>query len=204
MPPQIETHADPTVFLISPAKLGGRRGVMLLNEAADFELARELRSPEGAPLASVFSFVSGLYFRGKVTYARQFGRALGGLPAAHVLTAGGGLCLLDERVTVDRLRRWATVKIHENNPHFTAPLSRHASELLDLHGSATRFVLLGSVATGKYTGPLLDVFGDRLFVPKDFVGLGDMARGSLLLRAVREKNELAYATILSCSRSLRS
>ena len=177
---------------------------MLLNEAADFDLARELRSPEGAPLASVFSFVSGLYFRGKVTYARQFGRAREGLPAAHVLTAGGGLCLLDEPVTADRLRRWATVKVHENNPHFTAPLSRHASELLDAHDDTTRFVLLGSVATAKYTEPLLDVFGDRLFVPNDFVGLGDMKRGSLLLRAVREKKELAYATILSCSRSQRS
>jgi hypothetical protein len=190
-----ETHDVATVFLISPAKLGGRRGAMLLNEAAEFELARELRSPEGAPLASVFSFVSGLYFRGKVTYARRFGRARDGLPSAHVLTAGGGLCLLDERVTADRLHRWAAVKIHEKNPHFTAPLSRHASELLDAHDRTTRFVLLGSVASSKYTEPLLEVFGDRLFVPREFVGLGDMARGSLLLRAVREQKELAYATV---------
>jgi hypothetical protein len=168
---------------------------MLMNDAADFELARELRSPDGAPLASLFSFISGLYFRGKVTYARKFGRARDGLPSAHVLTAGGGLCLLDERVTLDRLERWAAVKIHESNPHFTAPLSRHAGELLAKHDAATRFVLLGSVATGKYTEPLLEVFGERLLIPKDFVGLGDMSRGSLLLRAVREDEELTYARL---------
>jgi hypothetical protein len=56
-------------------------------------------------------------------------------------------------------------------------------------------VLLGSVATGKYTEPLLEVFGERLLIPKDFVGLGDMSRGSLLLRAVREDEELTYARL---------
>lgn len=192
--------------MLSPAKLAGRRGALLMNEAADFELARELRSSEGAPLAAVFSFISGLYFRGKVTYARKFGRARGGMPSAYVLTAGGGLCSLDERVTVERLRRWAAVKVHERNPHFTAPLARHASELRDAYDGATRFVLLGSLATSKYTEPLLEVFGDRLLAPRDFVGLGDMSRGSLLLRAAREATELKYAplangAIPSCSRT---
>src|SRR5690606_20239197 len=61
------------VFLLSPAHCGGRRAQLLLNEAAEFPLAQRIRSPEGAPLGEVFSFLSGLYFRGKLTYARRFG-----------------------------------------------------------------------------------------------------------------------------------
>ncbi len=170
-----------------------------MKESADFELARELRSPDGAPLGEVFSFVSGLYFRGKATYARQFGRAPSGLSSAHVLTAGGGLVPLDERVDLARLRRWAAVAIHEDNPHFTAPLLRHATELMEAHDRATRFVLLGSIATNKYTTPLLEVFGHRLLYPRDFEGRGDMSRGSLLLRAVRERRELPYAPLVDAS-----
>jgi hypothetical protein len=168
---------------------------MLMNPEASFALARELKEPEGAVLADVFSFVSGLYFRGKASYARTFARARGGLPAAYVLTAGGGICQLDERVTLTRMRRWQTVKVSEKNPHFTAPLMRHASELRDAHGGDARFVLLGSVASKKYVEPLLDVLGEQLLYPKDFAGLGDMSRGSLLLRAVREGRELVYVPL---------
>jgi hypothetical protein len=185
------------VFLLSPAKLGGRRGALLTRPGAELDLglALALRSAEGAPLADVFSFISGLYFRGKVAYAREFGRAPPGTPAAYVLTAGGGLCGLEERVTLGRLERWAAVAVNENNPHFTAPLMRTASEALATHGESTQFVLLGSVATNKYVVPLCEVFGDRLSYPKDFAGLGDMSRGSLLLRAVRERRELPYAPL---------
>src|SRR5437762_324754 len=118
-------------MLLSPARLGGRRARMLTSAEASSALALELRSPEGAVLSDVFSFVSSLYFRGKASYARTFARARGDLPAAYVLTAGGGICLLDERVTLARLRRWEAVKVSEKNPHFTAPLERHASELRD-------------------------------------------------------------------------
>jgi hypothetical protein len=193
----IETELGSTVMLLSPAKLSGQRGRMLLNPEASFPLAVQLRSPEGAPLGSVFSFVSGLYFRGKESYAREFARSAAGLPAAYVITAGGGLCLLDERISLERLRGWATVSIHEDNPHFTVPLFRHASGLLDAHPQATRFVLLGSIATNKYLTPLLEVFGERLFFPSEFAGRGDMSRGSLMLRAVREKRELEYRPIAS-------
>jgi hypothetical protein len=187
--------AAATIFLLSPATLGGQRGRMLMNPVAAFPLARQLRQAEGATLADAFSFVSGLYFRGKVTYARRFGRAPDGRPAALVMTAGGGLCPLDERITLERLRRWATVSIHDANPHFTAPMIRHACELLESHDERARFVLLGSVATRKYVAPLLDVFGDRLLFPGDFAGRGDMSRGALLLRAVREDRELAYVEV---------
>jgi hypothetical protein len=54
------------------------------------------------------------------------------------------------------------------------------------------FVLLGSVATGKYVDVLLEVVGERLLFPTAFIGRGDMSRGALLLRAARDGRELAY------------
>ena len=64
------------------------------------------------------------------------------------------------------------------------PLERDLARLAALTG--TEFVLLGSVATGKYLDVLLDVVGERLLFPTDFVGRGDMSRGALLLKAARE------------------
>ncbi len=196
-------NREPLVMLLSPAKLNGKRGRMLFNPEAEFSVARELRSPDGAPLADVFSFVSGLYFRGKVAYTREFARTNNGLPPAWVISAGGGLCTLDERVTLERLRGWAEVSIHEDNPHFTAPLYRHAAALLEAHEPSTRFVLLGSVASNKYLVPLLEIFGEQLLYPKDFAGRGDMSRGSLMLRAVGERRELEYEPVTRALRPSR-
>jgi len=191
------------IFLISPANLSGRRGAMLLNPAANFPLAQKLHSPEGAQLGELFSFVSGLYFRGKLSYARTFGRAPLGQPAAFVISAGGGLCTPEECISLDRLQRWAQVPIHHDNPHFTAPLTRHASALLEHAVPGTRFVLLGSVASDKYVEPLRDVFAETLLFPARFAGLGDMSRGALLLDAVRDRRELEYAPIASNRRKPR-
>ena len=183
------------IFLLSPANLGGRRGAMLLDPSAQFPLARELRSAQGAELGELFGFVSSLYFRGKLEYARAFGRAPVGLEAAYVISAGGGLCRPEDRFTLERLQGWAKVAIHRDNPHYTAPLIRHANALLEHSAPGTRFVLLGSVASNKYVEPLLDVFGPALLFPERFEGLGDMSRGALLLRAVRDRDELAYAPV---------
>jgi len=188
------------IFLISPANLSGRRGAMLFNPSAQFPLAQKLRSAEGAEVGELFSFVSGLYFRGKLAYARAFGRAPAGQQAAQVISAGGGLCTPEECISLARLQRWAQVSIHHDNPHFTAPLIRHASALLEQSLPGTRFVLLGSVASDKYVEPLRAVFGEALLFPSQFAGLGDMSRGALLLRAVRDRRELAYAPIAANSR----
>jgi hypothetical protein len=182
-------------MLISPANLSGQRGRILLGGESPSPLAQRLRSREGAPLGEVFTFVSGLYFRGKARYAERFARAENGLPAAFVMTAGGGLVSLEEPIDLARLRGWASVAIHEDNPSFTAPLHRHASGLADAHGSGARYVLLGSIATQKYLAPLLTIFDERLYYPREFRGRGDMSRGSLLLRAVRDARELEYAPV---------
>ena len=39
------------------------------------------------------------------------------------------------------------------------------------------------------------MLGDHLLFPPAFVGLGDMSRGSLLLKAVRAGAELPYAPV---------
>jgi hypothetical protein len=78
------------VFLLSPANLGGIRAQMMLSPNARFELARQLQSESGAPLGEIFSFVSGLYFRGKLAYARRFARPP---DPTDPVTAGGVLAI---------------------------------------------------------------------------------------------------------------
>ena len=196
------TVSEQTIFLLSPAKLNGKRGQMLLDPDARFALAKALHSSEGAALGDVYSFVSSLYFRGKAAYAAKFASIVGS-PGAWIITPGGGLCQLAERVTATRLAGWQRVLVGAHNPHFTAPLARHVSELLDRVGTEARFVLLGSVASKKYVVPLLEVLGSRLYYPAKFEGLGDMARGALLLRCAREGRELDYAAVTSISRAMR-
>jgi hypothetical protein len=162
---------------------------------ATFRLAQELRSPGGAVLGELFSFVSGLYFRGKKLYAETFGRPPVGVSGGLVISPSEGLRFLDERVTYDRLAAWAEVEVDAGNPSFVEPLMEHAVALERAHGSTTRFVLLGSVATDKYVRPLTKVFGDHLLFPPDFIGRGDMSRGALMLRAARTATELPYAPV---------
>jgi len=191
---RIPLPASHTIFLLSPANLAGERAKMVLNPRAGFGLARALHAG-GAPLGEVFTFVSGLYFRGKAAYAQAFARAPEEGASAFVISAGEGLRPLHEEITVTRLHEWAGVDIDEENDAFTAPLIRDAAALELAYGATTRFVLLGSVASNKYVGPLTQVFGDHLLFPTDFVGRGDMSRGALMLRAAREGTELTYEPV---------
>ena len=184
-----------TVFIISPANLGGDRARLLFRDGAASELARRVRSPGGAPLSDVFSFISSLYFRGKVTYARAFGRPPAGLDGALVITPGEGLVPAHEPLTLERMSTWAGVDVDDRNDAFTAPLVSAVEALERAHGATTRFVLLGSVASNKYVRPLVRVFGDHLLFPSQFVGRGDMSRGGLLMRAVRAATELDYVPV---------
>src|SRR2546430_15407584 len=58
------------IFLLSPAQSGGKRAQLLFNPKARFSLAHRLQHGEGVALGEIFSFLSGLYFRGKLAYAR--------------------------------------------------------------------------------------------------------------------------------------
>jgi len=184
-----------TIFLLSPANIGGVRGKLVLEPRASFPLARALHSGPGAALGEVFSFVSGLYFRGKAAYASAFARPPAGAEGALVISAGEGLVPLHEVVTPSRLRGWADVDIDEDNDAFTGPLVRDAAAWELAYGATARFVLLGSVASDKYVRPLTRVLGDHLLFPTDFIGRGDMSRGALMLRAARDGRELTYQTV---------
>ena len=183
------------IFLLSPAHCGGLRARMVLSERASFDLAQRVRVGGGAPLGEVFSFLSGLYFRGKLTYARAFANPLDGHAGVFVITPTDGLRPDDEPVDLARLRRFASVDIAGDDPRYREPLDRDARQLARRIGPAGEVVLLGSIATGKYVEPLLAVLGERLRFPADFVGRGDMSRGGLLLRSARAGTELAYVGV---------
>lgn len=63
---------------------------MLLNERAQFDLARQLRL-KTVPLGEVFSFLSGLYFRAKLAYAKTFVQPPPSLPGIFIITTNRGL-----------------------------------------------------------------------------------------------------------------
>jgi len=148
----------------------------------------------------VFSYLSSLYFRGKLTYARAFARPPAGLCGAFVITPGEGLRDPAEPVTLARLRGYAGVPIKSGEPRYLAPLLRDADALATLAGPQARVVLLGSIASSRYVEPLLEVFGERLVFPPSFVGRGDMSRGGLLLRSAASGRELDYTPLLSAVR----
>ncbi|HEY9504862.1 MAG TPA: hypothetical protein VIQ27_02720 [Gemmatimonadales bacterium] len=194
--------ARPTrVFLLSPAYLGGKRAALLVREEAAFPLALRLRQPGGVALGEAFSFLSGLYFRGKLTYANRFARPPEGVAGVQVITANRGLVAADVPVSRAELREFGVVDIQPDDPRYRAPLARDVARLAEHPG--LELVLLGSVATGKYIDVLLDVVGERLLFPTDFVGRGDMSRGALLLRSAREGRELAYESVAGALARLR-
>ena len=184
------------IFLLSPASCGGKRAALLFNDRAEFDIAKRVRSEEGAPLGEVFSFLSGLYFRGKITYARMFEnppprRASG----VHIITPTDGLCSPYVIVTLRDLERFATVPIEAEESRYRWPLERDARRLAEKIGPKCDVVLLGSVATGKYVDVLQPIFGDRLLFPQEFVGHGDMARGGMLLQRAASGEELTYIPV---------
>lgn len=194
MPPLDASAAAPRhrIFLISPANAKGTRGTRLLRPGSSSALAERLRRPEGVPLGEVFTFLSTLYFRGKAAYGERFASPPASLPGTLVIAPGLGLRPLSHPVTFDELTRMTKVDVHERNVRHADVLAADAARLLREAGGSTEFVLLGSLATSKYVQPLLGVFGYRLLFPCAFVGQGDMSRGELLLRAVRDGKELEY------------
>jgi hypothetical protein len=183
------------VFLLSPANVAGKRAKMLLNPKASFELARRLRTGDGVPLGEAFAFMSGLYFRGKLAYARAFAQAPDGCAGVLIITTNRGLISADALVTSDELQAYSDVPIDARDERYTKPLIRDAVLLAASCAIDCSIVLLGSVASGKYVDHLLPVFGKRLHFPKEFVGRGDMSRGGILLRSVTANRMLTHIPV---------
>jgi hypothetical protein len=187
------------VFLLSPADCSGRRAQFLQRPTALHDVGRRLHGEEGAPLGEVFAFVSSLYFRGKLAYARAFARPPGGQAGVHVITPCDGLRGPESLLRPRDLLRYARVDVDADEARYRRPLLRHLRALAPAWADA-EVVLLGSIASAKYVDVLTSVLGERIFFPSDFVGRGDMSRGGLMLRCVQEGRELAYAPIVGAVR----
>ena len=174
---------------------------MLLSERAGFELARRLRQGEPVSLGEAFTFLSGLYFRGKLAYANAFARP--DLSRVLVITPTRGLVPASAGVTLADLREFAEVDIEAGDPRYRRPLERDLRRLVRQMSSQCEVVLLGSVATGKYVSILLEILRERIQFPADFVGRGDMSRGGLLLRCAVDRTELAYIPVQGAVRKGR-
>ncbi len=182
------------IFLLSPASATGRRAAQLLNPGATFDLAVRLREA-GVSLGEAFTFLSGLYFRGKLAYATAFA---GQSDAVYVLTANRGLLPPETVITAGELRAFATSNIDIADDRYVSTLRADARQLA--RGEPATVILLGSIASGKYVDVLLPLFGERLVFPAEFVGRGDMSRGGLMLRSIAEGRELTYIPIAGATR----
>ena len=70
-------------------------------------------------LGEVFTFLSGLYFRGKLAYANAFARP--DVSRVLVITPTRGLVPAATRVTLTDLREFAEVDIEESDPRYRKP-----------------------------------------------------------------------------------
>jgi len=194
-PGRREGTGGPTIYLLSPANSSGRRGQILLNPKADFELARRLRTT-GITLGEAFSFMSALYFRGKLEYAKALCCLSNRTPGTLVITSSRGLLRPETMVQLEDLEEITAERILPDNPQYRDPLERDLRTLSEMMGAAGQAVLLGSIATRKYIPILLETLGERVFVPRKFIGLGNMSRGALLLRCAKERRELEYVPMV--------
>ncbi len=182
------------IFLLSPAKAGGRRHAILAGDTANFELAVKFRAG-AATLGEIYTFMSGLYFRGKMAYAAAFGAAPTQSSSAFVIVPGLGLLPPGTVFSPEQLRSTAQIDVDEDNPAHHDTLLAAAGSLDRATGHQCSFVLLGSVASAKYTTALLKVLDHRLLFPAEFVGRGDMSRGSIMLRSAASGQELTYVPV---------
>lgn len=187
----VTADSSKRLFLLSPANCSGKRAGYLLNGTSS-PLAQQLRAPDGASIGDVFTFMSALYFRGKLAYASAFANPPAGWDGVQVIVPGRGIRPASERIDLKTLKHIAAVEVDLKDTRYTRPLERDAGRLADGLAPADLVVLLGSIATPKYLEPLRGVLNGRLQYPEVFVGMGDMRRGSLMLRCAAEGRELAY------------
>jgi hypothetical protein len=192
------TLAGERVYLLSPAHAGGKRAAMLFNTNAKFELALRLRTI-GVEIGEMYSFMSPLYFRGKLTYATKFANAPSGTPGSLVITPSRGLMRPESVIKLDDVSELQNERLVADNPRYRDALERDLRTLSEAIGRSAHVVLLGSIATRKYIPLLAETLGDRLVVPREFIGLGNMSRGALLLQCSRDGCELEY---ISASQAL--
>lgn len=187
------------IFLLSPARVTGKRTDMLLSPNARFDLAQRVQTT-GAPLGEAFTFLSGLYFRGKLIYANRFVKPYKKIPGIYVIISNLGLVPVETIVTKEDLISFGEIPIDPADKRYVQNLQNAAAELLKKLPLNADVILLGSIGSKKYAELLIKIFGDRLKFPPDFVGRGDMSRGGLLLRRAESGEELEYVPIAGAVR----
>jgi hypothetical protein len=149
----------------------------------------------------VFTFLSGLYFRGKLGYCARVRAAARERARVVVITTSEGLVSPESPVTLDRLRRWAAVPIDAGEARYRVRSCATPSSSTPRRGPGARWCLLGSIAERKYADVLLKVFGERLLFPvRRSWGRGDMSRGGLMLRCTDSRKELDYVPVATSVR----
>jgi len=174
----------PQTFLLSPADCGGPRAKRLLRRLKEDPVARP-------SLGDGFREISALYFRGKLDYARRFANPRPGQVPVWVITPSRGIRPVTDALDAKALGEFGAARIAENHQPYRQALDASLADLCDVLTDRDRVVFLGSLATRKYIDAL-GVLGRRVVAPHAFDGLGNMQRGSMLLRCVREGTEMAY------------
>src|SRR5947208_14029540 len=123
-------YLPPRIFLLSPARLNGKRAQLLFRPVTMFPVARALHSTAGAPIGEIFTFLSGLYFRGKLAYAEAFARPPKVLNSGvFVITPNRGLLAPAVRMTLDDLAGLAKTDVDPRAEQFRKPLQQDATAL---------------------------------------------------------------------------
>lgn len=186
------------VLLLSPAHCGGKRARLLLRPGATSETARRLRAGE-LTLGEAFAFMSSLYFRGKLAYARAVVARRGDSATALVITPTRGLVSPNLMASAPLLDEFAATDIAAGDARYRAPLERDLTALRHRLTADAQVVLLGSIASDKYLDVLAPALGARLYYPPSFIGRGDMSRGGLMLRSAAAGIELDYEPLSAAS-----
>jgi hypothetical protein len=191
----LRSRRVPTLFLLSPARCGGPRATQLASSSG--ALGVQLRAGT-AELGDVFAWLSSLYFRGKLAYARAFADPSPGAASALVMAPLLGLRSPETPIAMAQLHAMGKLEVESE-----AYVAQLRTDALAIHAEIqvdTQIVLLGSIASGKYVDTLIDVFGARLVFPEAFVGRGDMSRGGMMLRAAKSGEPLTYAMVAGTER----
>jgi hypothetical protein len=186
------------MFLLSPALEGGRRAQQLLDDDAELPLARRFREGTPVTLGEAFTYLSGLYFRGKLEYATRFARPPLRRPGVWIITPIRGLLPAEQPVTRQEVAQFDASIVSPSDPRYRIPLERDSLVLGT--NTDTDFILLGSEASDRNAELLVSVLGTRLLYPGEFVGRNDMTRAALMLRAARTGKELHYQSLAAALR----
>src|SRR3989442_11924814 len=150
----------PRIFLLSPANCAGLRARLVMRREARFDLGRRVRDPGGAPLGEVMTFMSGLYFRGKLAYARAF--AAPPDPACPVtrdgvlvIAPGAGLKPAAAAVSLRELTAFARVDVAADNPRYRRPLLAAPRTVAPRIGDDCGLGPLRSTASDRVVQPLV-------------------------------------------------